>query len=72
MHVNLCVASCVAGALWLFPGSVAGQEVPPARQLTLIQARELARRSSPEIAAARHAVAAAAGRERQAGAWPNP
>jgi len=72
MHVNLCVASCVAGALWLFPGSIAGQEVPPARQLTLIQARELARRSSPEIAAARHAVAAAAGRERQAGAWPNP
>ncbi|MBA3894592.1 MAG: TolC family protein [Gemmatimonadales bacterium] len=72
MRITLCVASCVAGALWLFPGSVAGQEAPRLHRLALAQARELARRSSPEIAAARHALAAAAGRERQAGAWPNP
>ncbi len=40
--------------------------------LTLEQARDLARRVSPELAAAREAVAAAAGRERQAGAFLNP
>jgi cobalt-zinc-cadmium efflux system outer membrane protein len=32
----------------------------------------MARRASPELAAARHAVAVAAGRQRQAGAFPNP
>ena len=42
------------------------------RTLTLDQAREMARRVSPELIAAREAVAAAAGRERQAGAFPNP
>nr|MBA3317992.1 hypothetical protein [Gemmatimonadales bacterium] len=56
MRITLCVASCGAGALWLFPGSVVGQEAAGPRRLTLAQARELARRSSPEIAAARHAV----------------
>ena len=40
--------------------------------LTLEQAREQARRVSPELSAAREAVAAAAARERQAGAFLNP
>lgn len=40
--------------------------------LTLRQARDLARRVSPELVAAREAMAAAAGRERQAGVFPNP
>jgi cobalt-zinc-cadmium efflux system outer membrane protein len=44
---------------------------PPAT-LTLDQAREMARRVSPELTAAREALAAAAARERQAGALPNP
>lgn len=41
-------------------------------QLTLPAARAAAHRSSPEIVAAREAVTAAAARERQAGALPNP
>lgn len=40
--------------------------------LTLRQAREIARRVSPELLAVREAVTAAAARERQAGAFPNP
>lgn len=40
--------------------------------LTLSEAREAARRVSPELAAAREAMSAAAARERQAGAFPNP
>jgi cobalt-zinc-cadmium efflux system outer membrane protein len=40
--------------------------------LPLSQAREIARRVSPELLAAREAVAAAAARERQAGAVSNP
>ena len=40
--------------------------------LTLEQAREQARRVSPELSAAREAVAAAAARERQAGVFLNP
>ena len=46
--------------------------ITPPQQLTLVDARAQARRASPEMVAARHAVAAAAGRERQAGAWSNP
>lgn len=45
---------------------------PSDRTLTLREARELARRSSPELLAAREAVAAARARARQAGAIPNP
>lgn len=41
-------------------------------RLTLTEARALAERVSPEIAAARAAVRAAEGRTRQAGAFPNP
>lgn len=40
--------------------------------LTMAEARAAARRVSPELVVARAAVAAAFGRERQAGAYPNP
>jgi cobalt-zinc-cadmium efflux system outer membrane protein len=43
-----------------------------ASALTLEAAREAARRVSPDLRAAREAVAAARARERQAGAFPNP
>ena len=42
------------------------------RVLTLAEARQMAEKVSPEIAAARAAVGAAEGRRRQAGAFPNP
>lgn len=46
---------------------------PPATiSLTLAQAVDAARRASPDIRAAREAVAAATARERQASAYPNP
>ena len=64
-------AWCAAGALWLSPAAAQAQAPTPA-VLTLAVARDSARRHSPELAAMRHAVASAAGRERQAGAWPNP
>jgi cobalt-zinc-cadmium efflux system outer membrane protein len=41
-------------------------------QLTLTAAQGAARQASPELRAAREAIAAAAGRERQAGAFANP
>ena len=44
----------------------------PARSLTLAAALAAARRVSPDLVAAREAVAAAAARERQAAAFPNP
>ena len=44
----------------------------PLQPLTLAEARARARQTSPELVSAREAVAAAAGRERQVGAWPNP
>lgn len=65
-------ALCATSALALLPGVLGAQESSPARSLTLAEARRVAQRSSPELAAARHAVAAAAGRQRQAGAFPNP
>lgn len=43
-----------------------------AAALSLEQARQQARRASPELSAAREAVTAAAARERQAGAFLNP
>lgn len=52
------------------PAWAQAQEIGGA--LTLEEARALARASSPEITAAAAAVEAAAGRERQAGAFPNP
>jgi outer membrane protein, heavy metal efflux system len=55
------------------PGTVAAQgaasSVPP---LTLRDVRNAARQASPELRALREAASAAAGRERQAGAWLNP
>ena len=65
------IAWCAAGALWLLPAAASAQAVPPP-SLTLAEARDSARRRSPELEALGHAVAAAAGRERQAGVWPNP
>ena len=53
-------------------GSLPAPEIASQRVLSLAEARALARHSSPEIAAARAAVQAAIGRERQAGAFPNP
>jgi outer membrane protein, heavy metal efflux system len=49
-----------------------GELAAQAGGLSLAEARALAQRGSPEVAAARAAVEAAAGRERQAGAIPNP
>lgn len=53
------------------PSLIVAQQPSPTR-LTLTQAREAARAVSSEVRAARAAVAAAAGRERQAAAHPNP
>ncbi|MBA3497276.1 MAG: TolC family protein, partial [Gemmatimonadales bacterium] len=65
--------------LWIAAITVAADtlaaQVPattPPRPLTLADARAEARQASQEIVAARQTVAAAAGRERQAGAWSNP
>ena len=48
------------------------EEAREESRLTLSEARARARDASPELAAARDAVAAARGEERQAGAFPNP
>lgn len=75
MRTTLCVISCtiaLGSALWGLPESAAGQEPTQPPRLTLAEARDLARRNSSELAAARYAVAAATGRQRQAGAWTNP
>ena len=59
----------------LFPGITAAQQptrVDSALQLSLTGALAAAARVSPDLAAAREGVAAAAARERQAGAYPNP
>ena len=71
MRIALCVAWSVAGALCLGAERADGQAVSR-NVLTLAAARDSALRHSPEVAAVRHAVAAAVGRERQAGAWLNP
>jgi len=62
-----CFAAALAGSA-MHPGLVQAQEPG----LTLDAARRLAAQSSPSLIAARAAVEAAAGRERQAGAFPNP
>ena len=64
-------ALCVIGAGWLLPVPAAAQAAT-ARPLSLAEARAMAQRSSPEVAAARQVVAGAAGRLRQAGAFSNP
>jgi cobalt-zinc-cadmium efflux system outer membrane protein len=65
---------CAAGALWLLAGPLAAQAPTGslAARLTLAEARAMAQRTSPELAAAHHALTAAQARERQAGAFPNP
>jgi cobalt-zinc-cadmium efflux system outer membrane protein len=63
---------CATSVFLTIPAPLGAQGAPSPRPLTLAEARELAQRSSPELEAARHAVAAAAGRQRQAGAFPNP
>ncbi len=72
MRIAPHVALRVIVALWVLPESLGAQSAPPPRSLTLAEARAMARRASPEVAAARHAVAVAGGRQRQAGAFPNP
>ena len=54
------------------PFTLLSAQVAPPSKLTLREAREAARRVSPEVGAAREAVNAAAARERQARAFPNP
>jgi cobalt-zinc-cadmium efflux system outer membrane protein len=65
---------CALGAQCFLAASVAAQSSAalPGAQLTLAEARAIARRTSPEVAAARHALESAEGEERQAGAFPNP
>src|SRR5918995_707856 len=65
---------CAMGALWLLASALGAQSpaASPGQSLTLTEARAMARRTSPELAGARQAVAAAQGRERQAGTFPNP
>jgi outer membrane protein, heavy metal efflux system len=61
----------LAWVVWLgMPGASLAAAQEPA--LSLAQARARAEAASPDLAAARHAVTAAAARERQAGAMPNP
>ena len=72
LRITVLAGLLIAGA---FPVLLHAQD--PSRQglttaLTLNQARELARQVSAELTAAREAVAAAAARERQAGAFLNP
>src|SRR5690606_20124703 len=66
----------VAPKRWIFAAAamLAPAAAPFAAhgQLTLGAAQDAARRASPELHAAREGVAAAAARERQAGAFPNP
>ena len=58
------------------PAALAAQDAPAragrADTLTLVAARAAARETSPDLRALREGVAAAAARERQAGALPNP
>ena len=62
---DLPVVALIVCALTALPDSACAQ-------LTLSGAQAAARQSSAELRAAREAVAAAAGRERQAGAFANP
>ncbi len=63
--------SLSAGMLVLLAMPLPAQ-APPTARLTLAEARALARRASPELAAARQFLAAALARGRQAAAFPNP
>lgn len=61
-----------SGACWLLAVSPIPAQTSPALPLSLAEARTQARRTSPDLAAARHALRAAQARQRQAGAFPNP
>ena len=64
------IALCAIAALFVFTDPAPAQGSDP--QLSLAEARAMARRTSPALQAAREAVAAAEGRERQAGVFTNP
>lgn len=72
MRAASAITTCLAWTLCLLPGVPLHAQVIASPPLTLAEARELARRHSPELQAARQALVAAAGRTRQAGAWANP
>ena len=65
---------CLSIPLWYVNAKAQVADRTPATSgtLTLREAREAARRASPEVLGAREAVAAATARERQARALPNP
>jgi cobalt-zinc-cadmium efflux system outer membrane protein len=69
MRIRLWIVATIVAARTLTAQSTAPPTLQP---LTLAEARARARQASPELVAAREAIAAAAGKERQAGAWPNP
>lgn len=69
MSMTLWVVATLMAAV---PLAAQAPTTAPPEPLTLAAARARARQNSPEIVAAQHAVAAAAGRERQAGTWSNP
>jgi cobalt-zinc-cadmium efflux system outer membrane protein len=56
----------------VIPFTLLGAQIAKPSRLTLRETLEAVRRASPEVLAAREAVAAAAARERQAKALPNP
>ena len=68
---RLLAALALAGALLAQPVDAKEPE-GAAERITLADARDRARATSPVLAAARASVAAARGEERQAGAFPNP
>lgn len=70
-HLRACIrAVCSLGILLAHSSWALAQA--RGQQLSLADALDIARRTSPDVRAAREAVAAAEGRERQARAFPNP
>ena len=67
---TLALSVGVASTLTRLPQPAMAQQSPSG--LTLQQARAAALSTSPDLAAARAAIAAASARARQAGAWGNP
>src|SRR3990172_11411571 len=67
---TLALSVGVASTLTWLPQPAMAQQSP--RGLTLQEARAAALSTSPDLAAARAAIAAASARARQAGAWGNP
>ncbi len=67
LHTALLAALCASPLC-----SALRAQQPAAHRLTLAQAFDAARRASPDVRAAQQALAAAAARARQAGAYSNP